>query len=91
MTSERPMFPQHQRQDVWRSAFFNLEDEVHDLDRMAELADDLVRAYVDSELIEPHRERQGELALCMLAILRDKTRDFRAKYLASFPSNRTAG
>jgi hypothetical protein len=73
------------------SAIFGLEPDVHDLDRMVEIADDLVRDYFNSELIEPQRERQGELALCMLGILRDRMGSFKKNYLAAvFPREQTA-
>jgi hypothetical protein len=38
------------------SAIYGLEPDVCDLDRMVEIAEDLVRAYIDSELVEPQRE-----------------------------------
>jgi hypothetical protein len=74
------------------SAIYGLEPDVHDLDRMVEIAGDLVRAYHNSELVEHARERQGELALCMLGILRDKMSGFKKDYMAAaFPGDQKAG
>jgi hypothetical protein len=65
------------------SAIYGLEPDVCDLDRLTEIAEDLVRAYMNSELVEPQRERQGELALCMLGILREKMQTLKKDYYAA--------
>jgi hypothetical protein len=82
MTTVRPMFPPRKTApDVFRSAFFDLEDKICDLDRLSEVAETLVSRWLDDT--GPELPRSGELATCMVQVLRDKCR-LKVTYYAAF-------
>lgn len=85
MSNVRSMLPS-QNPDPVRSAFFDLEDQVHDLDRLSEIAETLVCEWVDATGSE--LPRASELATCMVQVLRDKARLFKEGYLRAFTAGR---
>lgn len=90
MTIVRPMFPPRKSEpDVFRSAFFDLEDKVCDLDRLTEVAETLVAKWLDDT--GPELPRSGELATCMVQVLRDKMQAFKVTYYAAFDAARDGG
>jgi hypothetical protein len=60
------------------SCFKDLEDEVHDLDRMAEIAGHLVMDWI--EQAGPQPLRQAELAVCAVQQLHRLLSEFKTKY-----------
>ena len=66
----------------------NLEGQVHDVDRLAEIAESFVCEWSAETVDLP---RSGELAACMAGILRDKVRVFKEEYLAAFDAGRLRG
>jgi hypothetical protein len=60
------------------SRFRDLEDEVHDLDRMADIADRLVMDWIEEAGSPPLR--QAELAACAVQQLHRLLIEFKTKY-----------
>jgi hypothetical protein len=66
------------RDSHFASCFKDLEDEVHDLDRMAEIADHLVMDWIEQTGSSPLR--QAELATCAVQQLHRLLKEFKTKY-----------
>jgi hypothetical protein len=72
------------------SAFWDLESEVCDLDRMSEIADLLVMEWMESSGSPPLR--QAELAVCAVQQLHRLLNEFKTKYYRAFEGdNEVAG
>jgi hypothetical protein len=81
MTIERPMFPPRASIDT-SLKFRHLESAVHDLDRLAEIADQMIGGWLDKTA--GNLPREGELAICAVEVLRREITEFKASYLAAF-------
>jgi hypothetical protein len=76
-------------EERFASAFMNLEGEVHDLDRMGEIADCLVMEWLEiSGSLPP---RQAELAVCAVQQLRKLLNEFKTKYCSAWESDKAVG
>jgi hypothetical protein len=70
------------------SSFMDLEIEVHDLDRMGEIADCLVMGWIEQSGSEPLC--QAELAVCAVQQLRKLLAEFKTKYCRAWKNDTTA-
>ena len=60
-----------------------LESQVYDLDKLAEIAENLVCECADVAVAAAGPTRSGELAICIVQVMRDRVRAFKSDYLSS--------
>jgi hypothetical protein len=68
------------------SCFRDLEDQVHDLDRMGEIADHLVMDWIEQSGSSPLR--QAELAVCAVQQLHRLLNEFKTKYYRAWETDK---
>jgi hypothetical protein len=68
------------------SCFKDLEDEIPDLDRMAEIADHLVMDWIEQTGSSPLR--QAELAVCAVQQLHRLLNEFKTKYYHAWETDK---
>jgi hypothetical protein len=68
------------------SCFMDLEDEVHDLDRMGEIAVGLVMDWVEQSGSAPIR--QAELSVCAVQQLHKLLNEFKTKYCRAWETDK---
>jgi hypothetical protein len=68
------------------SCFRDLEDEVHDLDRMGDIADRLVMDWIEEAGSPPLR--QAELAVCAVQQLHRLVNEFKTKYYRAWKTDK---
>jgi hypothetical protein len=78
---------EHSKSDKhFASAFWDLESEVNDLDRMSEIADSLVMEWMETSGSSPLR--QAELAVCAVQQLHRLLNEFKTKYYRAFKGDK---
>jgi hypothetical protein len=82
---------EHSKSDKhFASAFWDLESEVNDLDRMSEIADCLTMEWLETTGSSP--PRKAELAVCAVQQLHRLLNEFKTKYYRAFEGdNEVAG
>jgi hypothetical protein len=63
-------------------AYRGLESQVHDLNRLSEIADRLVAQWLD--VISSNLPREGELAVCAVSLVADQMKQFRTVCLRAW-------